>query len=80
MDQPEKLWALKEFDANLPLVIMVTGWKTDFSESTDSALEVIYRAYRCRGGVNFVVSYFVFDFVNQRCRAIFINFVLRNLC
>lgn len=57
MDQPEKLWALKEFDVNLPLVVMVTGWTTNFNDSSIPTLDGIYRAYRCRGGVNFVVSF-----------------------
>lgn len=54
LKEPQKLWALKEFNANLPLVLMVTGWTTNANDSENSALDKIYDAYRCRGNVNFV--------------------------
>lgn len=56
LNKPVQLWAKKEFDPKLPLVMMVTGWTTNFNDTTNNALDVIYAAYRCRGNVNFVVS------------------------
>lgn len=55
LDQPEKLWSLKEFDTTLPLVMMITGWTTNFNDTENPTLDKIYAAYRCRGNVNFVV-------------------------
>lgn len=55
LDQPEQLWALKEFNPKLPLVMMVTGWTTNFNNTENKALDAVYPAYRCRGNVNFVV-------------------------
>lgn len=55
LDKPEQLWTLKEFDPNLPLVILITGWTTNFNNTENLALDTIYAAYRCRGNVNFVV-------------------------
>lgn len=54
LKEPTKLWALKEFNAELPLVLVVTGWTTNANDSENSALDAIYAAYRCRGNVNFV--------------------------
>lgn len=56
LNEPDKLWALADFNTELPLVILVTGWTTNFNESANSALDTVYEAYKCRGGVNFVVS------------------------
>lgn len=56
LHKPEALWKLKEFNSNLPLVIMVTGWTTNFNDTENPTLDKIYAAYRCRGGVNFVVN------------------------
>lgn len=58
LSEPEKLWSLKEFDPKLPLVMMVTGWTTNFNDTEIPTLDKIYAAYRCRGNVNFVVSVF----------------------
>lgn len=57
LNEPEKLTSQKEFNLKLPLVMVVTGWLTNFNKSNraNSSLDVIYDAYRCRGNVNFVV-------------------------
>lgn len=60
LNKPVQLWAKKEFNPKLPLVMMVTGWTTNFNDTKNNALDVIYAAYRCRGNVNFVVSGFLF--------------------
>lgn len=57
LNKPQELWALKEFNPKLPLVIMVTGWTTNFNDTENPTLDKIYAAYRCRGGVNFVVRF-----------------------
>lgn len=56
LNQPRKLWALREFNPRLPLVMVITGWTTNAND-TNPALDVIWPAYRCRGNVNFVVSF-----------------------
>lgn len=56
LTDPEKLWALKEFNPKLPLVMVITGWTTNFNDTENDTLDKIYAAYRCRGNVNFVVS------------------------
>lgn len=56
LNQPEKLWSLQEFNPKLPLVMMITGWTTNFNDTQNPTLDQIYAAYRCRGNVNFVVS------------------------
>lgn len=62
LNKPTQLWLRKEFNPRLPLVLMVTGWTTNFNETESPALDVIYAAYRCRGNVNFVV-YFNFKLI-----------------
>lgn len=57
LDKPQDLWLLKEFDPKLPLVMVITGWTTNFNNTENSSLDKIYAAYRCRGGINFVVSF-----------------------
>lgn len=56
LTQPNELWSSDKFNRQLPLVILVTGWTTNYNESENSALDTIYEAYRCRGNVNFVVN------------------------
>lgn len=56
LTQPELLWNDGKFNRNHSLVVFVTGWTTNYNESENSALDLIYDAYRCRGNVNFVVS------------------------
>lgn len=58
LNEPEKLWSLKEFNPKLPLVMMITGWTTNFNDTENPTLDKIYAAYRCRGNVNFVVKIF----------------------
>lgn len=60
LSDPKKLWSLKEFNSNLPMVMVVTGFLTNFNEGiqVNPNLDVIYEAYRCRGNVNFVVRIF----------------------
>lgn len=52
---PEDLWKLPQFNADHPLVIFVTGWKTNLKEEASKAQDVMAAAYLCRGDVNFVV-------------------------
>lgn len=58
LNEPEKLWSLKEFNTQLPLVMLITGWTTNFNDTENPTLDKIYSAYRCRGNVNFVVRIF----------------------
>lgn len=65
LKSPQELWSHKEFDLNLPLVILITGWETIANDTNNAALHAIYSAYRCRGNYNFVVcltkkTYFLF--------------------
>lgn len=60
---PENLWTLKEFNPNLPLVMMITGWTTNFNDPENPTLDKIYNAYSCRGNYNFVVRFEVKLFV-----------------
>lgn len=55
LDKPQQLWLLNEFNPRLPLVMVITGWTTNFNDTENPTLDVIYSAYRCRGNVNFVV-------------------------
>lgn len=67
LTKPRDLWALDEFDAELPLVVMITGWTTNFNDSTNPTLDKIYNAYKCRGNVNFVVIIqFLFIYVHMK--------------
>lgn len=54
LQQPALLWKKTEFNTKYPLVVFVTGWTTNFNE-TNEALETMYKAYECRGDINFVV-------------------------
>lgn len=53
----ESLWSHEKFDKNLPLVILITGWNTNYNVTWNPALDTVYKAYKCRGGYNFVVSF-----------------------
>lgn len=64
LNQPRKLWALREFNPRLPLVMVITGWTTNAND-TNPALDVIWPAYRCRGNVNFVVSFQIKSIINN---------------
>lgn len=55
LEKPEQLWSLAEFNKDLPLVLLITGWTTNFND-TNNALDTVYAAYKCRGNVNFVVN------------------------
>lgn len=50
-----RLWIHPEFNIHLPMEFFVTGWTSNVNETND-ALELVYKAYACRGGANFVVS------------------------
>lgn len=43
------------FDVNNPLVILITGWTTNANDTENAALDLLYKAYRCRGDVNFAI-------------------------
>lgn len=53
LNEPKKLWSLKEFNPKLPLVMMITGWKFNINNTNS---DEIYAAYRCRGNINFAVK------------------------
>lgn len=59
INQAQKLWAQKEFNTELPLVMVFTGWTTSVKDPENTALNLLWSAYRCRGNVNFVVSFCV---------------------
>lgn len=59
LKQPQKLWALKEFDTRQPLVMLFTGWTSSVKDPENLALNLLWSAYRCRGNVNFVVSFWI---------------------
>lgn len=56
--QAELLVSSKAFKKDWPLVILITGWNTDYNVSWNPALDTVYEAYKCRGGINFLVSLF----------------------
>lgn len=58
--QGELLLASKSFNKDWPLVILITGWNTDYGTNWNPALDPVYQAYKCRGGINFLVSVFFF--------------------
>lgn len=55
LEDPAALWNNDLFDEELPLVLFVTGWLTNFNETPNDALTTMRQAYACRSGVNFVV-------------------------
>lgn len=54
---PTQLWEHHEFNPNLPLVIFVTGWRTNLLEEPSVPQDTMADAYLCRGNVNFVVNF-----------------------
>lgn len=54
---PDDLWKNPAFNHEWPLVIFVTGWKTNLMEGASKAQDVMAEAYLCRGNVNFVVMF-----------------------
>lgn len=54
---PTQLWEHHEFNPSLPLVIFVTGWRTNLMLQPSEAQDTLANAYLCRGNVNFVVSF-----------------------
>lgn len=57
---PNALWTHQAFNPNFPLVIFVTGWKTNLHTEPSLAQDTLAAAYLCRGNVNFVVKSFSF--------------------
>lgn len=57
---PAQLWTNGAFNPNLPLVIFVTGWKTNLLIKRSEAQEALTDAYLDRGNVNFVVGFRVY--------------------
>lgn len=49
-----QIWRSPEFDPKKKVVILATGWTTTVNSS--DAIDVLAKAYNCRGDVNFVVS------------------------
>lgn len=52
---PALVWTHPEFNPKNPLVIFVTGWKTNLKQSESKAQLAMAEAYLCRGNINFVV-------------------------
>lgn len=57
--EAHRLWHHAAFNQSRPTVVMVTGWTSNVNK-TNTAMNVMYDAYKCRGGVNFLVSVCVF--------------------
>lgn len=57
LTKPDDLWNHSKFNRSLPLVIFITGWKTNLLEGASRAQDTMAAAYLCRGNVNFVVSF-----------------------
>lgn len=62
LTSPELLWKHEKFNPEWPLVLLATGWTTNYNDSVidNWALDQVYEAYHCRGKINFVVS-FIFE-------------------
>lgn len=56
LQYPELLWKHNKFRPELKSVILVTGWTSNINETND-AMNTLWNAYKCRGGVNFIVSF-----------------------
>lgn len=60
LTEPAKLWTHEKFNPRFPVVLLVTGWTTNYNDTeaniNNGALNTIYEAYHCRGNKNFVVS------------------------
>lgn len=63
LTKPDLLWKHEKFNPNWPLVLLATGWTTNYNDSIigNSALDTLYKAYHCRGNINFVVSIVCID-------------------
>lgn len=58
LTSPDLLWKHEKFNPSWPLVLLATGWTTNYNNSAvdNGALDHVYEAYHCRGNINFVVS------------------------
>lgn len=58
LQSPEELWAHAEFNRELDTAILVTGWFSNIDSTMENdALEAVWEAYKCRGNINFIVSF-----------------------
>lgn len=57
LQYPELLWKHSQFQTDLNTVILVTGWTSNINETND-AMKTLWNAYKCRGNINFIVSFF----------------------
>lgn len=55
MDRSEYLWNHSLFNPNWPIVIFVSGWLST-KDGTSKSENKMYKAFMCRGNVNFVVK------------------------
>lgn len=54
---PEKLLGHPAFDSERKTAILVTGWFSNINSTMENdALETVWKAYKCRNDINFVVS------------------------
>lgn len=53
--EAHRLWHHAAFNGSRPTAVLVTGWTSNVNKS-NTALGLVFEAYMCRGGVNFVVS------------------------
>lgn len=63
MTNPDALWTHPDFNASNPLVIFVTGWKTNLEKGASAAQDAMAAAYLCRGNINFVVCIHTITFL-----------------
>lgn len=57
IEKPEELWQHPEFNRNLETAILVTGWFSNINSTMEiDAMETVWKAYKCRGNINFIVS------------------------
>lgn len=55
LSKAQDLWESPEFLRELDTVIVVTGWLTSINDEKNDAVTELYKAYRARGGHNFIV-------------------------
>ncbi|XP_058823270.1 vitellogenin-3-like [Topomyia yanbarensis] len=54
LDHYEELWNSSFFSHQLNTVVLVTGWLTTINDANE-AVDALYKAYRTRGTINFIV-------------------------
>ena len=65
LTKAHEMWTSREFNPKNKVVILVTGWTTSVDD--DETIALFSKAYSCRGGVNFIVSFFVLSINTLPC-------------